>query len=533
MGDEISSDMVFELPALSSEEREASVADLHKRGFMAEGAEQFGLAASYFNAVHQRQPDNPYVLLDLARIFFKLFEFSSAKAYLHQAERSAGRDPDFWYQIGLVWQEFHCEAEAERAFLLARSHGGGNAVFSGTLIAYYEGRGALDKAAASLDRARRKGQGGGLLTALEGQLLLRSGDREAAIRALTSSLSSLPAAHPYQVVARYALARALAETGEETASVERLREAKELQLAQPQVKRYVGLKTPVMQEHAEIRTLLNSVDIRDTWRAEVRDEEQDQAPLVFLLGYPRSGTTLLEQVVESHSEIHGYEETSAFNQALQKVFGQPLLNGEKPWDRFNHPDPTNRRRARRWYYEHLDRLGPPPRGGMLRLDKNPALTGHVHLISRLFPDAKFLFMVRDPRDTCLSAYQTQVTITPFSVHWLEWSDTINHCSQMLVHWVALRDRLPNPYLEVRYEDLVTDLSKTGKQVLEFLGLPWEAQQEDFSKHARSKQVYSPTLYDVRHGVNQKARGKWKKFQMDYSSGGDEFNSLLETFGYEP
>lgn len=523
----------YELPTLPESGIHTSVDDLYKQGFIAEGAEQAGLAAAYFTAVHQQQPDNPYILLDLARTCFKLFEFEHGKSRLLAAAKSAGRDPEFWYQIGLIWQEFHFEDEAERCLLLARNHGSGNPVFSATLIAYYESRGMLAKATAAMERARRKGQRGALLMALEGMLLLRSGDHPAAVARLTESLSGLHQEHPYQVVARYALARALAEGREENASIERLREAKDLQKSQPHVKRFLGVKTPVMQEAAEIQSLLNSTDLREAWRAEVCEEKQDEPPLVFLLGYPRSGTTLLEQVVESHSEIHSYEETMAFNQALQKVFGGPLLAGEKPWSRFDQCDPTNRCLARRWYFEHLRRLGSPSSPSMILLDKNPALTGHVHLISRLFPDAKFLFMVRDPRDVCLSAFQTQVTITPFSVNWLDWPETVQHCAGILGHWVALRDRLPNPYLEVRYEDLVADLAQTGRQVMSFLGLDWEDSQENFADHARSKQVYSPTIYDVRQGLNQNARGKWKRFSLDYSAGGAPFAALLEQLGYDP
>jgi hypothetical protein len=166
------------------------------------------------------------------------------------------------------------------------------------------------------------------------------------------------------------------------------------------------------------------------------------------------------------------------------------------------------------------------------MDKNPGLTGHVHMISRLFPDAKFLFMVRDPRDICLSAYQTMVTITPFSVNWLNWDATVRHCVEMLAHWTALRERLPNPYLEVRYEDLITDLPQTGRRVMKFLGLEWEPRQEDFAQHARAKQVYSPTLYDVRQGLSQQARGKWRRFGMDYGAGEPDLTALLESYGYE-
>lgn len=508
----------------------SSVDELYREGFVAEWAGQTGLAAAFFGEVRRRQPENPYVLPDLARVYFQLLEFERGKPLLEEASRHAGRDPEFWTQIGVVWQDARFEAEAERAFLLARHHGGGNPGFSVTLAAYYESRGRLDQAKAALERVRRKGLTGGPIRAMEGIVALRGGDRSAAIKALTACLPEMPDGHLYKNFALYALARALAETGEEAASLERLREAKARQAGRPEAQRYAGRPSRVMEEASEVRAALESTDIRAAWRAEARGQE-DHPPLVFLLGYPRSGTTLLEQVVGSHPRILGYEETTAFNQALQKVSGAPVEEGEKPWDRFNASDPSARRLARAWYFEHLRRLGPPPAPGAVLLDKNPALTGNVHLISRLFPEAKFLFMVRDPRDVCLSAYQTYVTMSPFSVRWLDWDDTVRHCAEILGHWVALRDRLPNPYLEVRYEDLVTDLPATGRRVMEFLGLDWEPRQEDFARQARAKQVYSPTLYDVRRGLSPQARGKWRRFGMDYSAGQPALDPLLERFGY--
>ena len=116
----------FELPPLPEAQRHAPVDELYKQGFATEGTGKFDLAASYFDEVHKRQPNNPYVLLDLARVYFQLFEIERAKSVLREATQRAGRDADFWYQIALVYQEAHLDQEAEHCFLLARSHGAGN-----------------------------------------------------------------------------------------------------------------------------------------------------------------------------------------------------------------------------------------------------------------------------------------------------------------------------------------------------------------------------------------------------------------------
>jgi len=519
----------LELPSLPRAKRKASVAELYQHGFAAEGVGRLNLAASYFEEVRRRQPNNPYVLLDLARVYFQLIEIDRAKSVLHEAAQRSGQDSEFWHEMALVYQEARLDSDATRCFLQACSHDAHNVALSAALIAFYESRGDLKQAQAALKCAPRSGAKNGLITALEGIVLLRTGDYSAAIEALTASLTELPQRHSYHINARYALARALAETGEEAASLKRLREAKVLQQERPEAQRHTQIGQAVMKFRTEARAAIESTDVRAHWRATVGPRPR---PLVFLLGYPRSGTTLLEQVLESHSAIHSFEETGAFIQASHKAFGRPLLRGERPWDVINTADPAACQRARQWYFEYLNRLGAPRDPSTLLLDKNPGLTGHVHIIARLFPEAKFLVMVRDPRDICLSAYQTQVVVSPFSVNWLSWPSTVKHCVHILQHWVAVRDRLPNPYLEVRYEDLIADLPGTGRRIMEFLDLEWEPQQADFAQHARSKQVYSPTVYDVRQAVTSQARGKWRRFPVDYAAGQPGLSLLLQQYGYE-
>jgi len=516
------------LPDLPEDHRQLPVEEWYRLGFEAEATDQLELAAAYFTAILHRQPRNPYAMMDLARIYFQIMEGDEALALMRKATRWAGEDPEFWYELALIYQGARADEEAERCYLLARKHAAGNPTFPAALISFYEARGRIPEARKALEHASKKNAAEPWFAALDGMVLSRTGERQKAGQALGRAIANLPSQHPFQINSRYALARLLADEGREQESIDILREAKAVQVKDPQVARLKEVAMMVAKVREDSLQSLGAEDIAGRWADESCPHNP---PLAFLLGYPRSGTTLLEQVLDAHSDVQGFEETNAFLQALRRLFPRALQREERPWPWVDAPDRSRRDYARSWYFEFLRRMGAGPKPSALLLDKNPGLTGHVQMISRLFPDAKLVFMVRDPRDICLSAYQTQVMLTPFSVNWLDWEDTVNHCHALLSHWRALRDRMPNPWIEVRYEDLVSDLEGTARRVMAFLDLPWQEQQADFATHARDRQIFSPTIHDVRGPLRASTLQKWQRFALDYSTAGVDFPSLLARYSY--
>jgi tetratricopeptide (TPR) repeat protein len=516
------------LPDLPEDQRQLPVEEWYRLGFEAEQTDQLEYAATYFAAILHRQPRNPYAMMDLARIYFQLFERDEALALMHKASRWAGEDPEFWYELALIYQDARADDQAERCYLLARKHAAGNPTFPAALISFYDARGRIPEARQALAHASKKCAADPWFAALDGLVLSRAGDTQDAGQALRRAIANLPPQHPFQINSRYALARLLADEGREQESIDILREAKTIQEEDPQVARLKEIAMMVAKVREDSLLSIGAEDIAGRWAAE---SCPTHPPLGFLLGYPRSGTTLLEQVIDAHSAVQSFEETNAFLQALRRLFPRALQPDEKPWPWVNDPDRSRRDHARSWYFEFLRRMGATLEPSTFLLDKNPGLIGHVQMVSRLFPDAKLVFMVRDPRDICLSAYQTQVMLTPFSVNWLDWEDTVRHCHALLSHWRALRDRLPNPWIEVRYEDLVSDLEGTARRVMAFLDLPWQEQQADFATHARKRQIFSPTIHDVRGPLRSSAPQKWQRFALDYSTAVANFPTLLEHYSY--
>ena len=114
-----------------------------------------------------------------------------------------------------------------------------------------------------------------------------------------------------------------------------------------------------------------------------------------------------------------------------------------------------------------------PIGERLLLDKNPELTMLLPLVARVFPEMRILFAVRDPRDVVISCFVQQLPLNPVSVHYLTLESTAKKYARSMRAWLKIRDMLRNPWIEIRYEDMVADLEGQARKVLEFLGLPWD------------------------------------------------------------
>jgi hypothetical protein len=110
--------------------------------------------------------------------------------------------------------------------------------------------------------------------------------------------------------------------------------------------------------------------------------------------------------------------------------------------------------------------------------------------------------------------------------------TVEEYTSMMGLWKAMAPRLPNPYLEVRYEDLVEDLPAVARRALEFLGVPWDPGVLRFNEHAQKKLVRSPTYQDVTKPVTKTAVGRWRNYQKYLEPHLEKLAPFVSAFGYD-
>lgn len=254
--------------------------------------------------------------------------------------------------------------------------------------------------------------------------------------------------------------------------------------------------------------------------------------LALLGGHPRSGTTLLEQMLDGHPDIVSAEETNVF---LEDALG--LLTRNQPQDAplvsILEAAPVPALEASRaGYFRFMELALGSPIAGRLLIDKNPILTSHLVAFVRLLPGTKLLIALRDPRDVILSGFMQphrQKTAMEAS---LSLEVTVEHYIGMMGHWRALAPLMPVPWLEVRYEDMVADLEPVARKALDFLGVPWDDRVLAFYETARKKIVRSPNYTDVTQPVYQRARGRWRHYQKYLEPYLPRLEPLAKAFGYE-
>ena len=220
---------------------------------------------------------------------------------------------------------------------------------------------------------------------------------------------------------------------------------------------------------------------------------------VFVVGMPRSGTSLVEQIAASHPLVHGAGEREEMRAIVSRVGG----NGERRPAAWDWP----RARAETERYVALLRdLGGPARRVIDKMPDNIQLLGQISL---LFPNAKIVVCRRDPRDVCLSCFTNNFQDT------LNWTTDLEDCAfrhgeilRLLNHWQQVIP--PGRVLEVTYETLVANLEAEGRRLIGFLGLDWDPACLDF--HMTKRVVTTASAWQVRQPLYQSSVGRWRRYR---------------------
>ena len=223
---------------------------------------------------------------------------------------------------------------------------------------------------------------------------------------------------------------------------------------------------------------------------------------VFIVGMPRSGTTLIEQILASHPQIRAAGEWTYFDATIRKCFA----DADYPCC-MNDIDPSVLKSVAA---EYLDRLPSLSEGQIRVTDKLPGNFLNLGLISLALPNARIIHAVRDPRDTCLSCFSKVFTdlTQEFSYDLKELGRYYGHYQDLMQHWQQI---LPaDTLLDVSYEALVEDLQQQLSRVLDFIGLEWNDRCLRFFETQRP--VDTASAAQVRQPLYRKSIERWRHYQ---------------------
>lgn len=223
---------------------------------------------------------------------------------------------------------------------------------------------------------------------------------------------------------------------------------------------------------------------------------------VFVLGMPRSGTTLVEQILAAHPQVHGCGELTGIVAIAQDAFESTGLRW--PQDASGFDAAWLRGRAA----DYLQIAAKPAPDGTKRLvDKQPYNFLHIGLLAMLFADARIVWCRRDARDVALSIFSE--SFSPLSSYATDLDDIrffIEGQERLMRHWQSVS---PLPILEVHYEDVVADTEAQARRLVDFAGLPWNAACLEFHRSGRSVQTLS--RWQVRQPVHSRSVGRWRNY----------------------
>ena len=333
------------------------------------------------------------------------------------------------------------------------------------------------------------------------------------------------------ISSRHLLGVVLDELGQYAAAIRMLGEAKALVR---QCTNTAALERDYDRADGRRRDLLAALKAEDIrrWSEEPRPEGGGSRRLALLGGHPRSGTTLLEQILGAHPGVCAFDESEAFVQEiwnrLAPMQSPTALNARQ----LNSlPLPRRQELAGR-YFKSLLRETNGDGNAQVLLDKNPSPTASLHLWLRIFPDLKVIIALRDPRDVIISCFFQNLAVTATNVNFLGLERAARHYSDLMDVWLRLRELGGFEWIESRYEDVVANLENEGRRVTEFLGLSWHPAQAAFHESARRKFVFAPTYHEVTSPVHQRAVGRWEHYAEALAPVQERLAPYCRAFGYE-
>lgn len=237
--------------------------------------------------------------------------------------------------------------------------------------------------------------------------------------------------------------------------------------------------------------------------ARARDFGHESELPVFVLGLPRSGTTLIEQILASHPQVHGAGEL----RLVRETFDSVLLSTGSPDDTAQRVQSLDEAQWRALAQQHLRKLEGLSGGKARVVDKMPDNYLYLGFIATLFGRAKIIHCRRDLRDTALSSWQTHFT----ALRWASDQDWILHryrqYARIMDHW---RRVLPGHFLEVHYENTVEDLAGTAREIVAWAGLPWDDRCLNF--HETARPVRTASLAQVRQPIYTRSKGRYVNYE---------------------
>ena len=487
---------------------------------------RFDDALRLFEEAARKYPQNLVALVDGSRALGARFEIARAEGMLDRLLKAGGKRPDILHLAGQSYRMIFRPDKAIACFekTVSRTKDIPDAFLE--LAILYERRHRLAEAESLIAECLRNAPDYFEAMLFKGRLLRRL-KRETEAEALFHDLVRNEQTHPSLRAQAWAeIAQMLDRQGQYKEAMAAMLCAKDL------LRQREGA---VLEESnaviGQLNRLAQSVRTDHFRRWAETDAQPPEMRTAVLTSFPRSGTTLLEQVLDAHSNVVSSDEREAF---ARDIFPALWLGPGSPAPTAEALDTVSAPRLaslRQKYFDYMSAALNETVAGRIHLDKNPPMTLVLPGFLRLFPQTKILVALRDPRDVVISCFMQYLPLNPNSVCFLTLERTAQRYANDMAVWRQLREKIASPWLEVKYEDTDAGLEREARRSVNFLGLPWEEQVLNYRDRLRDKAVGSPTYEAVRQPIYTRAIGRWKHYEEYLAPAVAALQPSIDAFGY--
>ena len=467
------------------------------------------------------RPDHIPTLMLLASNLQQLGHFAEAEAYYQRVLQLAAPSAELYFSLGHTQQSNKAYQDAVNSYMLAIELNPGRIDIQAKLADLLESINRTDEARVQAEAVLAHEPSQPIANLVLSRIERRTGNLTI-VRDRLQALSLRTPPSEVDATILSELGKTQDRLGEYQAAFSAFTQANDIMASQPEVQLANPLQA--LQLVASCRRWL------DTFSSAPMQIHDALSNPVFLVGFPRSGTTLTEQILASHTNVVTSDEQPVLHNmavTIGAILGRDL---EYPacLDKLTSEDVHL---LRKYYWSQMVAVEGESILNSVFIDKMPLNIIHLGLIERIFPAAKIIVALRDPRDVCLSCFMQMFSVNESMVQFFSLKRAAAYYAAVMELWLGYREKLALSWIESRYEDIVADSGAATLRLNNFLGLDTTSSQAEFYKQAAKRAISTPSYLDVSTPVYDRAKGRWKHYAEQMAPVMSTLAPYIDAFGY--
>ncbi|MEQ1687346.1 MAG: sulfotransferase [Sphingopyxis sp.] len=490
-------------------------------GWLSLAEADYSGAEAHFRAALALAPRDPESLVGMAKVLRQRGLLRDAVLHCDAAIRSRSGYADAWLERGFVLASGGSMAAAKDCYLRVIALDPAQPDAHAGLASIFARDGDSAQARSHAEQAFAADPGNAIASAALATIEIEAGQPATARDLLEPLVAQIDTPSADRILLYGLLGDACSKLGAADAAYSAFAAAK-ADFAVLHAARYQGREP----HHQFIRSITQDLE-RYEFVTSVRPEHPPLAATkhLFLLGYPRSGTTMVENILASLPDVVALEERPTLGDADADFLALP-----GGLERFAMLDDAALQPYRAAYWQRVAQAGVAAQGRCF-VDMDPLKATRLPLIARLFPEARIMVMRRDPRDVVWSCFRTQFALTNAALDFTTLESTVRHYAAMMELIESAHERLSLNTHVIHYEALVRDFDSGTRAICAFAGLDWSEDMHQFAATARQRGVATASASQVRKGLYD-GSGQWRPYARHLEPVLPILAPWIEKFGYE-